>query len=499
MKNVDIVISYYNEDLSWIDELDTTYINKIYIYNKSGDNRYIPLPNIGLDSHTHLYHIVNNFDTLCDNIVFLQGNPFDHKCEPRNIRDINMWMEELQIQKYTSNYYVSFLDVGLTDGKVNSWNGHILKDSGCNVYEWSEKYLNNPKNIKIAPIYFSSQFGVNKSLILKNNIELYRELLEQHDEKHVEVAHFMERAWGIIFKIKPQLITNNIQMIDFNFVKPTNDIPEGRLEISIDENSKLFLKKEQFPLTLTHKKFDKVVWSLKLWPNWFSHYVDNSYTTVDIIDSLGNNIFHWNWDVNQHGDFCHRFFENWSNLNKGSNGIAIGTHDGTSGEWVGPVISNKLRATLVEASKPQYDELTSLYRGYPWVTLKNELITTDGGDYTFYEGGVGLTNSLNIDLIEQYVNKEDIREVTKTSISINDLIDDASNRGKVKWIHMDVEGIDGELIYSIKDEKLPEVLIFESLNMTDDYKDRLFEYLRNKRYNLTSSGFNTVCFRIEDN
>jgi hypothetical protein len=61
---------------------------------------------------------------------------------------------------------------------------------------------------------------------------------------------------------------------------------------------------------------------------------------------------------------------------------------------------------------------------------------------------------------------------------------------------MDVEGIDGELIYAIDDDKLPEVIIFESLNMTDDYKDILFDYLRSKSYNLTSSGYNTICFKF---
>jgi hypothetical protein len=45
-------------------------------------------------------------------------------------------------------------------------------------------------------------------------------------------------------------------------------------------------------------------------------------------------------------------------------------------------------------------------------------------------------------------------------------------------------------------DKLPEVIIFESLNMTDDYKDILFDYLRSKSYNLTSSGYNTICFKF---
>ena len=59
MKNTDIVIAHYNENLDWISELDSTYINKIWIYSKSSTvNDYIPLLNIGRESHTYLHHIV---------------------------------------------------------------------------------------------------------------------------------------------------------------------------------------------------------------------------------------------------------------------------------------------------------------------------------------------------------------------------------------------------------------------------------------------------------
>jgi hypothetical protein len=207
MKKIDIVIAYFNEDLSWIDELDTTYINKIYIYNKSGDDRYIPLPNIGLDTHTHLYHIVNNYDNLADAIIFLQGNPFGHECEPRSVLDINNWLKTLQINDHTLNYHLSPFDGGLYNGKIDFWNGYRLVQTGYEIGEWLYKYLNHPKTITSGPIYWSSQFGVSKELILKNSQHLYELLLSQHTSKHVEIAHFMERAWGVIFDIRANYLS----------------------------------------------------------------------------------------------------------------------------------------------------------------------------------------------------------------------------------------------------------------------------------------------------
>ncbi|GKT48960.1 uncharacterized protein ColSpa_09141 [Colletotrichum spaethianum] len=60
-----------------------------YIYSKGSipqtrDNvphaafrAYIPLRNIGRERHTHLYHIVTNYDALDEVTVFTQADPFD--------------------------------------------------------------------------------------------------------------------------------------------------------------------------------------------------------------------------------------------------------------------------------------------------------------------------------------------------------------------------------------------------------------------------------------
>ena len=74
-----IVVARYNESIDW-----TKFYNCI-IYNK-GDpientnttTNVTTLPNVGREGHTYLHHIINNYDTLSDYTMFLQGNPFDH-------------------------------------------------------------------------------------------------------------------------------------------------------------------------------------------------------------------------------------------------------------------------------------------------------------------------------------------------------------------------------------------------------------------------------------
>ena len=285
-------------------------------------------------------------------------------------------------------------------------------------------------------------------------------------------------------------------MISFEFTKPNEIYSEGNTKITVDYNASTYYNEKQFPLHLIYKTLmGEVAWSIELFPGWFSEYSLISNTTIEIIDSLGNKLFEWKWDPFIHGDYAHQYFEIWALNNRGSNGISIGTHNGMTGEWVGPVNKGLLKSTLVEASDIQFKDLLKFYKDKKWINCIQSLITTDGNDIIFYEGGNGFTNSLSKDIIEKHISIEEITTTIKPSKSINNLIIESSQRGKVKWLHIDVEGMDGELIYAINDDLLPELLLFESLHMENEYYDNLCNYLTNKGYSITKSGWNTICIK----
>ena len=86
---IDCVISRYNEHLNWIGSIPN-YVSKIYIYNKGDNENYfkdytpsdellaklviVKLPNIGRIDHTIVYHVLNHWDSLADNLLFLPGS-----------------------------------------------------------------------------------------------------------------------------------------------------------------------------------------------------------------------------------------------------------------------------------------------------------------------------------------------------------------------------------------------------------------------------------------
>lgn len=286
-------------------------------------------------------------------------------------------------------------------------------------------------------------------------------------------------------------------MIYFDYKHPHDKNYEGLLRVTLDNNCSNYYKPEQFPLHLIHKTLmGEIPWNVDLYPGWFSEYSMLTYTTLEVIDNLGNKLIDWKWDPFVHGDIAHQLFEIWSLNNRGANGIAIGTHNGMTGEWVGPINKGLIKGTLVEASDPQFNDLYKFYNGKTWVKCRKELVTTDGSSVIFYEGGGGWTNSVVKENIEKYITSEPIYWSQRNSISINDLIEEESVNGSVKWIHLDVEGLDDKLILSIREDLLPNILVYENENIGDESNNLIKNYLESKNYIVQSSNRNVIAYRI---
>jgi hypothetical protein len=91
-----IVVSRFNEDVRWLKQLKLPYT----VYNKgktlsSIDN--IKVENIGREADTFVQYILSNYQNLPENVVFAQGNPFDHCIEfiPHIMRQSNNVIENI--------------------------------------------------------------------------------------------------------------------------------------------------------------------------------------------------------------------------------------------------------------------------------------------------------------------------------------------------------------------------------------------------------------------
>ena len=248
------------------------------------------------------------------------------------------------------------------------------------------------------------------------------------------------------------------------------------------------------PLRLKIKKHvsGEEQWATNLNDNWYATYPNTEMFDVEIYDSKDRIVYCKRWDVMEHGNHFYKslWMYNKRVLSQGKfpKGLVIGTHDGEFGEWVPIVEKRECSVVLVEASDKQFQKLKHNYRNNSLVKPIQNLITPNGGEVEFFEGGAGYTNTVVENVIRHW-EKEEIKSTKRPSISITDLIINECY-GHIDWLHLDVEGLDAQLIMGIDETKvsLPNFIIFEDYNLSQDKKDEIYGWLHNKGYTTYSEG-----------
>ena len=251
---------------------------------------------------------------------------------------------------------------------------------------------------------------------------------------------------------------------------------------------------ENTPFTLNIKKHvsGEIQWSTILSDNWYATYPNTEMFDVELRDSKNNIVYTKKWDVMEHGN---HFYKSLWIYNKSliSNGkfpkeLVIGTHDGEFAEWVPIVLKHECQVVLVEASDKQFGVLNKNYGNRSLVTLVNDLVTPNGGEVEFFEGGEGYTNTIVEDVIRHW-EKEEIKSTKRDSISITDLILEKCG-GQIDWLHLDVEGLDSQLIMGIDTTRvnLPKFIIFEDYNLSEEKKKEIYNWFYNEGYDIRSEG-----------
>jgi hypothetical protein len=121
-------------------------------------------------------------------------------------------------------------------------------------------------------------------------------------------------------------------------------------------------------------------------------------------------------------------------------------------------------------------------------TVQN-LVTVNGGEkLNFLKVVKGYTNTVVENVIRHW-ETEEINSTKRDSISITDLILNECD-GHIDWLHLDVEGLDAQLIMGIDETKvsLPNFIIFEDYNLSDEKKIEIYSWLHEKGYKTYSEG-----------
>ena len=215
IKNVEIVVSRYNENLEWLNyypfnQFQYTVYNKGINenFNKKNVTKIITLPNVGVCDHTYLYHIVSNYDenTLKPITIFLPGSvnmPNKINKAISILTKVLLKQSAFLIGEYTENvfhFFKNFMIEHYITGNSENFNlnngSELIKS---NIRPFGNWYRYNFGAINVRYYTMNGIFSLNKKDIMKYKKFRYEKILNQLSiASNLEMAHYMERSWSTI-------------------------------------------------------------------------------------------------------------------------------------------------------------------------------------------------------------------------------------------------------------------------------------------------------------
>lgn len=207
----ELVVAYYTEDMNWLRNLPAGLQKTVYTKGpgKQTEHKTIPLPNVGREAHTYLYHLVNRYDSLAKWTVFCQGKPFDHAYDFKKF--LRLRLPDLK-DGATKDEATSGLWV---DNFI--WLGHLIDtddNQGNRLFRsWSKnedgrgldlvgfhRALFDTDGPPQYTFVLGAQFAVHRDVVRRKPLSFYERAL-QVSVSFPDAAHCFERSWDRVFGV----------------------------------------------------------------------------------------------------------------------------------------------------------------------------------------------------------------------------------------------------------------------------------------------------------
>lgn len=213
--DIQLVISRYNENLNWLNDIPFSKYKNI-IYNKGFNNDFynndkskiVTLKNIGKCDATYLYHIINNYDMLSEVTIFVTGSL---NLQEKYIKAKKL-IEEVEIHKDTVFISAYYEDVKkqLYNFQLSSYEARYKENnyphsgaelSPAKIRPFGKWFDDKFGNIVIQHVSYFGIIAIHKKDILQHPKTYYEKLYTEFDDESAnpEVGHYFERAWEAVF------------------------------------------------------------------------------------------------------------------------------------------------------------------------------------------------------------------------------------------------------------------------------------------------------------
>lgn len=210
---IDVVVSHYNEDLNWVNNLLNC---NVHIYSKTLESHknIIKQPfNLGNEASSYLEYIIDNYDCIPDWVYFCHGhNDAYHQNYTNEFIINNVDSSKIKSGYLNINNYYNKIDDIKTETLLRFESTGDNKPYKIILDAYNEflyKYIQLPESFNS---YACAQFFVNSELIKSNSLEFYKESLDWfysykadnldkrwHADTNVYSSRLFEWIWHYIF------------------------------------------------------------------------------------------------------------------------------------------------------------------------------------------------------------------------------------------------------------------------------------------------------------
>ena len=200
----EIVVAHYNEKLDWLEPK----ADHAHVYHKGelqspslGVYAWDKLPNVGRESHTYLYHIINNYENLADVTVFVQGEGGSHAgwCFGTIDESVAKAKENVACKVMYRSNENNWGKIRHLAKWLEEYNSGAMRHANFTLGEFYQELFGSPHPGDI-PICLAGCFAATRDMIKKHPIDFYKKAISfVDDHKNPEEGHYFERLWATIF------------------------------------------------------------------------------------------------------------------------------------------------------------------------------------------------------------------------------------------------------------------------------------------------------------
>lgn len=198
---VELVVARFREDIAWTRNVPRGV--RVTVYDKGGEGEgrgpatATPLPNVGREAHTYLWHIAHRYETLAPVTIFCQGHPFDHAHDLHRVLRA-LVSGEREVRDFLWLGFIIDTDDPRGRRLFVPWGGNP-EGKELPLGAMHEALLGEPCPGRVR-FYPGAQFAVASGCVRSRPKAFYGRALElaAADELH---AHCFERVWDRVFGV----------------------------------------------------------------------------------------------------------------------------------------------------------------------------------------------------------------------------------------------------------------------------------------------------------